>query len=367
MNPSHRSDVELLIQGLNEPLDIDELRWERVLRIARASGLHARLAAANLDRAPLTDVVRRHLLSSDRIAAYRMQMVRAELFHLALLCGSDFPVIVLKGGAYILQQRRMAKGRFVSDVDLMVPIEHLRTMELRLQEAGWQAMQLDSYDDRYYRDWSHETPPMRFPGRTLEVDLHHAITPVTGSLAFDPAPLYERSEPVPGTPFRVLCAEDQVLHACLHCFHDGELDLRLREVADIDGLLREFAERPGFWNHLSQRAIELGLVCPLQYGLRYVRSWLGFQVPADVINQLQPLSALKQRVMDVLAPLSMFPSDPDAPPPARVRYARTLMRVRYHLLRMPLHILLPHLARKSYRQLHVRIEKRKKTSVDGTP
>lgn len=367
MNSSHRSDIELLTQGLHEPLDIDELRWERVLRIARASGLHARLAAANLNKAPLTDVVRRHLLSSARIAAYRTQMVRAELFHLGALCGSDFPVLVLKGGAYILQRRRMAEGRFVSDVDLLVPIEHLGTMEVRLQEAGWQVMQLDSYDDRYYRDWSHETPPMRFPGRSLEVDLHHAITPVTGSLAFDPAPLFERSEPVPGTPFRVLCAEDQVLHACLHCFHDGELDLRLREVADIDGLLREFAERPSFWDHLFQRAIELGLERPLQYGLRYARTWLGFQMPADVIGQLQLLPVLNQLVMDVLVPLSMFPSDPDAPPPVLVRYARTLMRVRYHLLRMPLHILLPHLARKSYRQLHARITKMQKTPVDGMP
>ena len=365
--PAHRSDIPLLLRGLREPLNIDEERWERLLRIARASGLHARLAETNLDRAPMTDAVRRHLLSSARIAAYRAQMVRAELFHLTPLVDADFPVIVLKGGAYLLQRRAVAQGRFVSDVDLLVPAAHLRTMEHRLRTAGWQPEKLDPYDERYYRDWSHETPPMRFPGHSLEVDLHHAITPVTGSLAFAPASLFERSEPIPGTPFRALCAEDQVLHACLHCFHDGELDLRVREVVDIDGLLRAFAGREGFWDRLLERAAELGLQRPLWYGLHCAWTWLECPVSSTVMEAVPAPSVLNRTVMDALVPLAMFPSDPDFPPPLQVRLARTLMRVRYHLLRMPLRLLVPHLARKTLRRLKARLDRRAEAPADGAP
>lgn len=368
MSSNGQSDIALLMRGLREPLSIDEARWERLLRIARASGLHARLAAANLDKATTTDVVRRHLLSSARIAAYRAQMVRAELFHLTPLVTDDFPVIVLKGGAYILQGRALAEGRFVSDVDLLVPNAHLRAMESRLRAAGWQPEKLDPYDERYYRDWSHETPPMRFPGHSLEVDLHHAITPVTGSLAFDPASLFARSEPIPGTPFRALCAEDQVLHACLHCFHDGELDLRVREVVDIDGLLRTFAARGGFWDRLLARAAELGLQRPLWYGLHFARNWLDCPVPSAVPDALPAPHTLSRAAMDALVPLAMLPPDPDFPPSLHVRVARTLMRTRYHLLRMPLQLLVPHLARKTLRRLKARLDRRAEAPTeDGAP
>ncbi|TAH45790.1 MAG: hypothetical protein EYC67_09955 [Betaproteobacteria bacterium] len=368
MSPHAQSEVALLLNGLHAPSQLAEARWERLLRLARMSGLHARLAEANLDKAPMTDLVHRHLLSSARIAAYRAQMVRAELFHLTPLVDADFPVIVLKGAAYLLQQRKMAEGRFVSDVDLLVPRSHLRTMEGRLLAAGWQPEKLDPYDERYYRDWSHETPPMRFPGHSLEVDLHHAITPVTGSLAFDPASLFERSEAIPGTPFRALCAEDQVLHACLHCFHDGELDLRVREVVDIDGLLRTFAAREGFWDRLLARATELRLQRPLWYGLHFARKWLECPVPREVSNALPAPSALSRAVMAALVPLAMLPSDPDFPPPFRVRLARTLMRTRYHLLRMPLRLLAPHLARKTLRRLKARFDRRTEAPTDaGAP
>lgn len=360
MSPQLADEIRFLLRGLQEPLSVDEARWERLLRLGRASGLHARLAAANLGKTVTSDVVVRHLTSSARVAAHRQQLVRLELFHLAPLCRGDFPVVVLKGGAYILQGRKTAHGRFASDVDLLVPNEHLRTMEARLQGAGWQAADLDPYDERYYRDWSHETPPMRFPGRGLEVDLHHAITPVTGSLAFDAAPLFERCEPIPGTPFHALCAEDQLLHACLHCFHDGELDQRLREVADIQGLITEFSSRENFAERLVERARQLGLERVLWYGLHFATLWHGGDA-GYLSGRLVPPPTWKRWLMDRLVPLAMFPSDPDFPPPLSARLARKAMQVRYHYLRMPWYLLLPHLGRKMIRRLLERFTKAKET------
>ncbi|MBL8446996.1 MAG: nucleotidyltransferase family protein [Zoogloeaceae bacterium] len=341
----------LLLQGLSRPLDVDVAKWDRLLRLARRTGLHARLAETHLDGdVTLADPVRRHLLSAKRVAEFRTQMVRAELFRLAPLCRGDFPVVVLKGGAYILQERRLSRGRFVSDVDLLVPQSQLRTMEERLRQAGWQTAPLDPYDERYYRDWSHETPPMRFPGRTLEVDLHHALTPVTGRLAFNPQCLFETIRLVTGSPFHVLAPEDQVLHACLHCFQDGDLELRVREVVDIDGLVRELAPEPKFWDQLVRRAGRLGLERPLWYGLSFARLWLGCPIPEQVLAGLPAPSRGTTWIMDRLVPLAMLPPDPDYPEPAKVRWARRAMLARYHLQRMPAGMLVPHLARKVLRR-----------------
>lgn len=347
MSPTLAGEIEQLLRGLYEPVEADLPRWERLLRLARMTALHGRLARSNCHNASLPDPIRQHLLSAERISRFNAQMLHAELQGLSPLCDGSFPVIALKGSAYALQRLPLASGRFVSDVDLLVPRPHLRVMEQRLRTAGWVAAKLDAYDERYYRDWSHETPPMRFPGHFLEVDLHHAITPVTGALCFDPAPLFDASLAVPGTPFRVLCAEDQVLHACLHCFQDGDLGLRVRELVDIDMLLRSFSQRPDFWQRLPGRAKRLGLARPLWYGLHFARCWMGTPVPDGVVGEIPSPPPLIVRMMDALVPRAMLPSDPDFPPPASVRLARLAMLARYHRLRMPLGMLLPHLARKS--------------------
>lgn len=348
------AEVALLLRAAREPVELDDAGWDRLLRLARMSGLHARVAARNIDNPQLSPRVRRHLLSASRMADFSKQMLLAELRSTHALCDGSFPVLVLKGAAYLLQDRAAAQGRFVSDADLLVPRSHLRTMEERLRAAGWQSAALDPHDERYYRDWSHETPPLRYPGRFLELDLHHAITPVTGSLSFDPQPLFDASEAIPGTPLRALSPPDQVLHACLHCFHDGDFVLRVREVVDIDALLREFSAQAGFWDVLGARARALGLERPLWYGLRYAAAWMQLPVPPQQLAALPAPPALARASMDLLVPRAMLPTDPDHPPGPAARFAQTALLARYHWLRMPLRLLLPHLARKTWRRLRAR-------------
>ncbi len=352
----HVRALRALLDGLHHAQQLDPACWETVLRLARSTRLHGRLAAAQLGGTDLPAVVERHLCSAARIAAFNRQMLIAELHQLAPLCQGDFPVVLLKGAAYAAQNHAGANGRLVSDVDLLVPRSALRTMEQRLHDAGWRSAPLDPYDERYYRDWSHETPPLRFPGHFLEVDLHHAITPVTARLNFDPTPLIEASEALPGSVFRVLQGEDQLLHACLHCFQDGDLGLRLREVADIDSLLRHHGRADGadatngFARRLIERATQLGLLRPLWYGLHFAARWFATPQAVTILAQLPPgarPAATTRLLMDRLVPLAMLPGNPDLPPPLAARLARQAMLTRYHWQRMPLRLLLPHLARKA--------------------
>jgi hypothetical protein len=266
------------------------------------------------------------------------------------------PIVLLKGAAYIVQALRIADGRTVSDVDLLVPRDRLAEVEARLREAGWALVDVDPYDERYYREWSHEVPPMRFPGSVLELDLHHGILPPISRVRVDPAPLFAGSRPLPGSVFSVLAAEDQILHACVHAFVDSDLSNRLRDIVDLDGLLREFANRPGFWDRLCARALALGLGRALWYGLRYPSLLLGTPVPETVWQMLDAHApnALVRRLIDWLVADVTPPAPVDGRASLGLGLARTLAVIRYFWIRMPLPILVRHAAVKGARRIFPR-------------
>ena len=356
-------DAATLLRLLADPaavrgLSLDD--WDRVVRAGRASRLlgtlRQRLADAGaLDAVPAP--VRSHLESEAAVARYRKQMARRDLHELAAaLAGLPGPTVLLKGAAYIVQGLALADGRMVSDVDLLVPRERLAAVEARLREAGWRPGEVDPYDERYYREWSHEVPPMRFPGSALELDLHHGILPPIARVTADPAALFAGARPAPGSAFRVLAPEDQVLHACVHAFVDSDLADRLRDIVDLDGLLRELAAEPGFWDRLCDRARALGLARALWYGLRYPSLLLGTPVPDAAWRALDSHApgAPVRRLMDWLVARVTPPAPVDAGRSVGRSLARTLALIRYFWIRMPLPILVRHAAVKGARRLFPR-------------
>ena len=70
-----------------------------------------------------------------------------------------------------------------------------------------------------------------------------------------------------------------VLHSAAHLFQDGDLNLAIRDVADISDLLGYFGAEEEFWHGLAPRARELDLGRPLFYALRYTTRLLGTLVP----------------------------------------------------------------------------------------
>jgi hypothetical protein len=73
-----------------------------------------------------------------------------------------------------------------------------------------------------------------------------------------------------------------VLHSATHLFY-GEFEHGLRDLVDIDRLLRHFGAEPGFWDGLAGRARTLELGRPLFYGLRMAQRLLDTPVPAAVL------------------------------------------------------------------------------------
>ncbi|RXL80730.1 hypothetical protein EO238_31730, partial [Citrobacter sp. AAK_AS5] len=81
-------------------------------------------------------------------------------------------IVVLKGAAYAMARLPVADGRIFGDVDILVPHETLADVESALMLAGWASIHRDPYDQRYYRMWMHEIPPMRHLHRGTVIDVH---------------------------------------------------------------------------------------------------------------------------------------------------------------------------------------------------
>jgi hypothetical protein len=100
----------------------------------------------------------------------------------------------------------------------------------------------------------HELPPLIHRERDRMIDVHHAILPLTARPKPDMAAMLEARVPLAGG-LAVLSPPDMIVHAAAHLFADGDLAGGLRNLWDIDRLLREFTERDGeFWPALAERA-----------------------------------------------------------------------------------------------------------------
>lgn len=347
-----------LIRYLRDPecgATLGSTDWERLLRAARHGYLSSRVAwlakkHGLIERLP--EKIGFHLESALRVAQSQAVSVNWEVAQIQkALADSAIPFVLLKGAAYIKGRFEASHGRLLSDVDIMVPKERLLEAERALCSHGWFPTKLNAYDQRYYREWMHELPPLQHLGRGTTLDVHHTILPPTALLKPDVNKLWADVRAVKGVNnVFVLSPVDMVLHSATHLFHDGELEHGLRDLVDIDALLGQFSGQDRFFEALLHRALELDLGRPLYYALKYCRVFLGTSIPDDIVARCAKQasqSIVVRTIMDVVV-LESIGSILDDRPSIKTQVSQFAMYVRSHYLRMPMHQLLPHLVRKQF-------------------
>lgn len=347
--------LPVLVRVLRDPEQLRSLAladWDLLLRQARSANLLARIAllaerhASGCIPAPVAPRLEGALL----VASHHREAVEWEIAQIRqALDSAGLPLILLKGAAYLAAGLPAAEGRSFSDVDILVPKARINQAEAALMMHGWATSHHSAYDDRYYRKWMHELPPMQHGRRMTVVDVHHAILPETARSKPDSASLIAAARDVPGRPgVMTLQPVDMVVHSACHLFHEEELDKGLRDLSDLDALLRSFGPTPGFWPALVARAAELDLGRVLFYALRYARRLLGTPVPEAAMRQAAQSGPgrLLRRTMDALYGRALLPRHPSCHDRLSGT-ARHLLFVRAHWLRMPPGILARHLAHKA--------------------
>lgn len=331
-------------------------QWEKLVRQARRANLLARIAADLEERALLSHVPaspRAHLTAAGLLAQAHREAIGREVTHIRqALAQTGIDIVLLKGAAYLVAGLAAGRGRLFADIDILVPKDALGEVEAQLVQHGWESVYDDPYDQRYYRQWGHELPPMQHVERRTVIDVHHAILPPRARLKPDPTKLLAASVPIAGEArLRTLAPVDMVVHSATHLFQNEQLTSALRDLTDFDGLLREFARAPEFWRELTQRAEELDLLPPLYYGLRYSSQILDTPVPQEVLSASArgaPPRVLR-RFIDALWLRGLRPDHPTAAD-WLTPTAHRLLFVRAHWLRMPPHLLVYHFTAKALRK-----------------
>jgi hypothetical protein len=330
--------------------------WDLLIRQMRSTGLIGRFAAEfgnDLSGVDCPPPARKHLQSALAVVGKQKHDVNWEVRCINdVLTSVGLRTILLKGAAYLMAGLPAARGRVFSDVDILVPHDRMDEVERAFGQHGWILQDINPYDQAYYRRWMHQIPPLVHVKRHTAVDVHHTIVPPTAGLRIDPGLLMDETVPLAAHDnLYVLAPPDMVLHSAVHLFNEGEFDHGLRDLSDLDLLLRHFGADPAFWPQLTDRARMLDLQRPLFYAVRHATSILETPVPDSVIRDLAHTrpGPLKLPLMDALLSRGLRPHHVSCDD----RYsdlARWLLYVRAHYLRMPLHLLVPHLVRKAWKR-----------------
>lgn len=346
-----------LLHALHTPETLFRLtaaEWDGLIRHARQAGLLSRLALDARrcgDFAALPEIARRHMEAAERVAERQHRAVRWEVHKLGqALEPVSTPIILLKGAAYVMAGLPPARGRLIGDIDIMLPKDCLAQAETLLKYGGWSSSLNDPYDQRYYREASHELPPMTHFRRGSTLDVHHNILPPTCRCKPQAALLWPEAVILEGRIARLGDA-DLLIHAATHLYHEGEWGYCLRNLVDIDALLRHFGVNDEFWRALPPRATVLDLAFPLAYALTHAASLLKTPVPAQTLDWAEAVIGVRRHVMHPLFRQGFAAAHPDLSGPWGA-LAHFALYVRSHGLRLPLHQLIPHLLQRSLRRRH---------------
>mgnify|MGYP000432678532 CR=1 FL=1 len=332
----------------------DELTWDLLIQQGYASGLLARMYNV-LSTEKLLEHIPKHIIwhfeSAYKLyqAHYLDVVYEMDKLSQALNVAGIMPVF-LKGAGYIASRDNSYFGRLFADVDIYIPKNKIASAEQMLKWQGWESKKLDDYDESYYRKWMHEIPPMSHKMRGMTLDVHHSLTPLTSKMAMDVEKLEKKVVLSNETGYQTLSPEDRVLHSAIHLLLDSEFSKGFRDLSDLDIMLREFSgKNSDFWCALVSRAEDLAVGRVLYYCLMSCHQIFETPIPDEVIKQIKGFSPSKivNKIMLTCFYAVLLPNH-NSCVPRYINIANNILFLRSHWLKMPMHILIPHLFHKSF-------------------
>lgn len=318
----------VLLELLQNPAAAGQVsleQWNDVLPLARSADVWPQLATGIAQSGDLSELPAKllpHVRSGLRAAEASRRGILWELDRIGYaLRGLQIPLVLLKGAAYVAADYRCGHGRVCSDVDLLVPRDALSEVERRLLAHGWNWGEIGSHDERYYREWLQELPPLIHEDRETVLDVHHNLLPrIDRSAArLDAQRLLANASRVGETPFSVLSPVDLVLHSAIHLFRIGDFRHALRDLYDMSWLLRQFGADLAFWPEFVARAEQLRLTRPCYYALHYVERLFGIATPQSLASAMQSWrpSRFRRSIMERLMRAALLPARPERAPLSR--------------------------------------------------
>ncbi len=334
-----------LIELLRSPdavAAVSASEWNDVVVAARKNQLLGQLVAClgragQLEQVP--SAVRRHLDLEALSSRRRGESALWEIATMRRAVDAKYPLVLLKGCAYLVANDANAEGRPFSDIDVMVRRDELPAVENSLVTVGWKPGSVNAYDAAYYRNWMHEVPPMAHVRRQTVVDLHHAINPPISRYYIDPSRLFAELTTVSLGVF-VLSPTDRTIHCALHLLQEGEPRKLLRDLYDLFMLIEQHHAGVNGFDALMARATALNVARPVTIAADAALAIFG----KNRAGQSEESGSFSKSVSRAALSAHHSPGLIDG-------IAATLVLAHSHWMKMPMGILVPHLLRKSWSRL----------------
>jgi hypothetical protein len=215
-----------------------------------------------------------------------------------------------------------------------------------LKSALWQSEKLSDYDDKYYRTWAHEIPPLFHVVRDTVLDVHHNLyLPISGRSP--KVELFLANNTVCENGCYVLGPAESVLHSIIHLFMNEDFTNAFRDLFDLHLLIHEYQSKE-FWQQLLSLAQETKFEKELYYCLALLINIYGVEKQPifEALESKYDSKANRFFIQHILF-------NAITPKHSLIDYfcaklARSLVFLKGHWLKMPFHILITHLAIKSY-------------------
>ena len=326
--------------------EFDLPQWEQLLRILRGAdmlGAFYYFLKTNELLPIVPDFFQAHLHSAKRYSDRQVQQIKTETDYLCqtlqtINCQPTF----LKGAAYVLDKTSNHEGRVMTDIDILVYKDDLALVETTLKRYGWVEKKLDDYDQQYYRKWAHELPPFNHPERGVTLDIHHTIIPPISGIEIPESLLFGTTKHTESGKI-TLSDPMMVIHCIIHLFYNEDYEKSFRDIFDIHLLLTDYEEKYQLTS-ICQLADELGFSKEIYYACALTDAIFKTQRVKNLTGQSARYTHVTTTnffIKNIILPAIMPHHDLINTPWSN--FARTIMFLRGHYLKMPLKVLVPHI------------------------
>ncbi|NQY62244.1 MAG: nucleotidyltransferase family protein [Alteromonadaceae bacterium] len=345
----------VLVKFLITPIIVNrwsQKEWQQLIQQAYVTNLMARVHFILNDNKLIKYVpnnVEWHFTSAHKVYLAHQQDVLNEV---SVICNAlklaNIAPVFLKGTAYLLADDKCNQGRLFSDVDIFVIKSELDSTEKMLHWNGWVGEEVDQHDEKYYRDWMHEIPPMTNTKTHMTIDVHHNLVPLVSRIKLNSDKLLETIETV--GDYKILSMEDRILHSAVHLLLDGEFNQGFRDLHDLYLLISDgLSVNKDFLVVLYTRSQQLGFELILYYCLSLMSIVFNLDVDTRVTKEFEkniksPLTAklVLKLFCQVLNPTEKLIKS------YKYRISLFMLFIRSHWIKMPFQMLIPHLLYKAF-------------------
>lgn len=342
--------VDQFISVLKEPASVKGLtiaQWEPLLFVLKTSRLEAYLAFTLHGSDIWCDLpakVRHHLSAAMVYAQRQSEQVNHEGLEIhELLTAQGITPVFLKGAAYIVAQTINAKGRLCSDIDLLVKQDTLSVSERTLLDNFWYHKSITDYDDKYYREYAHEIPPLYHLTRGTVLDLHHNLfLPISGKAP--PLEQFWAGITCHDNGLYTLAPPAMFMHSVIHLMLNEEVVYGFRDIIDLKCLAEQYGDEL-FWQEVSTFARQSQFDKELNVVITLLNRWFdtGISLPSDSRSG----DSFRLSLLTQIYKYALIPEHPVLNS-ARFKLARFLVFIRGHSIKMPARILIKHFSIKMW-------------------